>query len=230
MNQYRIYCNSETGFIQGYGTTGPTGCYNNLTHSVNINSIGQVDYASTLKPIAYTNTIPVPLLGITADSSRSMLQTYEGGVYFMNKPNFFNYVLFRTGSNGVGANTIRISIYQTLDGGMATSSYQAILKSHISTSITATTNTNFTGSSNVLPCPLSDGYIYILFGRELATATKCVAYSGVTVSLINSNMSNGAIPAVFSTNITVNNTPPSTFDPTAAAASLGGPLICRLLL
>jgi hypothetical protein len=39
INQYRIYCNTESAWSTGYGTTSPTVCYNNNTHEVNPNSI-----------------------------------------------------------------------------------------------------------------------------------------------------------------------------------------------
>ena len=40
---YRIYCNSESTWVSGWGTTAPTVCYNNNTHDVNLNSVQELD-------------------------------------------------------------------------------------------------------------------------------------------------------------------------------------------
>lgn len=41
--QYKIYCNTESTYVTGWGTTAPTTCYNNTGHSVNVNSVQVVD-------------------------------------------------------------------------------------------------------------------------------------------------------------------------------------------
>ncbi len=38
VNRYKIYCNTEAKFVEGWGTTTPTACYNNNTHDINPNS------------------------------------------------------------------------------------------------------------------------------------------------------------------------------------------------
>lgn len=38
VNRYKIYCNTEAKFVEGWGTNVPTACYNNNTHGVNLNS------------------------------------------------------------------------------------------------------------------------------------------------------------------------------------------------
>lgn len=37
--KYKIYCVTESTYVEGWGTTPPTHCYNNNTHTVNANSI-----------------------------------------------------------------------------------------------------------------------------------------------------------------------------------------------
>lgn len=41
--KYKIYCDTEEIFVEGWGTTEPTKCYNNIDHLVNINSIQIAD-------------------------------------------------------------------------------------------------------------------------------------------------------------------------------------------
>ena len=43
VTNYRIYCNTETSWVSGWGTEAPTVCYNNNTHSVNFNSVQEID-------------------------------------------------------------------------------------------------------------------------------------------------------------------------------------------
>lgn len=37
--KYKIYCSTESAFVEGWGTAAPTSCYNNNTHTVNANSV-----------------------------------------------------------------------------------------------------------------------------------------------------------------------------------------------
>lgn len=37
--KYKIYCETEAAFVEGWGETAPTVCYNNNTHTVNSNSV-----------------------------------------------------------------------------------------------------------------------------------------------------------------------------------------------
>ncbi len=39
VNQYKIYCNTESTYVTGWGTIAPTTCYNNTGHTVNTNSV-----------------------------------------------------------------------------------------------------------------------------------------------------------------------------------------------
>ena len=45
-NKYRIYCNIENGWVEGYGETPPTVCYNNNEHEVNPNSVQELSDVS----------------------------------------------------------------------------------------------------------------------------------------------------------------------------------------
>ena len=39
VTNYKIYCNTEERYVEGYGTAPPNSCYNNNTHDVNHNSV-----------------------------------------------------------------------------------------------------------------------------------------------------------------------------------------------
>lgn len=41
--KYKIYCTTEEKYVEGWGTTAPTVCYNNNTHTVNSNSVQTID-------------------------------------------------------------------------------------------------------------------------------------------------------------------------------------------
>lgn len=45
--KWRIYCNTESAFITGFGSTAPTTCYNNAGHSVNSNGINNIASPTT---------------------------------------------------------------------------------------------------------------------------------------------------------------------------------------
>lgn len=42
INHYRIYCNTESAWVEGYGISVPTVCYNNNGHTVNANSVQEL--------------------------------------------------------------------------------------------------------------------------------------------------------------------------------------------
>jgi hypothetical protein len=46
---YKIYCNTESTYVSGWGTALPTQCYNNSSHSVNTNSVQLIQTVSTAK-------------------------------------------------------------------------------------------------------------------------------------------------------------------------------------
>ena len=41
--KYKIYCNTEAEYVYGYNTTPPATCYHNNTHTVNLNSIQEME-------------------------------------------------------------------------------------------------------------------------------------------------------------------------------------------
>ncbi len=43
---YKIYCNTEAKYVDGWGTSPPTACYNNNTHDVNLNSVQAIEVVS----------------------------------------------------------------------------------------------------------------------------------------------------------------------------------------
>ncbi|MGL5935642.1 MAG: hypothetical protein ACRCZI_08455 [Cetobacterium sp.] len=47
VNKYKIYCETESAYIEGWGTESPTVCYNNNTHTVNPNSPQIVEIVSS---------------------------------------------------------------------------------------------------------------------------------------------------------------------------------------
>jgi len=47
VNQYKIYCITEDVYVEGWGETEPTVCYNNNTHTVNSNSVQLIQTIST---------------------------------------------------------------------------------------------------------------------------------------------------------------------------------------
>ena len=71
VNKYRIYCNTESSWIEGWGTTEPTVCYNNSGHTVNSNSVSlletvtanpSVDFKGPMTPfgsLKTENLIPI---------------------------------------------------------------------------------------------------------------------------------------------------------------------------
>lgn len=42
VTNYRLYCNTESEWVNGWGVTAPNTCYNNNTHDVNLNSIQEL--------------------------------------------------------------------------------------------------------------------------------------------------------------------------------------------
>lgn len=47
VNQYKIYCQTESTYVSGWGTTAPTVCYNNNAHTVNANSVQLIQTVSS---------------------------------------------------------------------------------------------------------------------------------------------------------------------------------------
>ncbi len=41
--KYKIYCTTEAKYVEGWGSIEPTTCYNNTAHSVNLNSVQQLE-------------------------------------------------------------------------------------------------------------------------------------------------------------------------------------------
>jgi hypothetical protein len=46
--KFRIYCVTENTFVNGYGTVAPTVCYNNASHTVNLNGVNVVSEPVTV--------------------------------------------------------------------------------------------------------------------------------------------------------------------------------------
>lgn len=58
ITKYRIYCNTEANWIEGWGVTSPTVCYNNNTHNVNESSSQILESISTNQVIVQEENIP----------------------------------------------------------------------------------------------------------------------------------------------------------------------------
>jgi hypothetical protein len=43
VKKYKIYCNTENSFVEGWGESSPSTCYNDSTHSINLNSVQEID-------------------------------------------------------------------------------------------------------------------------------------------------------------------------------------------
>ena len=41
--QWKLYCITESALVQGFSSTAPTTCYNNPAHTINVDSISQID-------------------------------------------------------------------------------------------------------------------------------------------------------------------------------------------
>lgn len=85
VDEYRIYCYTESDWVHGYGVTAPTVCYNNTNHSVNENSVQLVNTIST---IAETDSLNRLKINIMEESTLGDIKTTE------NSPIFQNYTLY----------------------------------------------------------------------------------------------------------------------------------------
>lgn len=47
VSRYKIYCTIEAQYVEGWGTTAPAACYNNNTHSVNLNSVQVIEQVAS---------------------------------------------------------------------------------------------------------------------------------------------------------------------------------------
>jgi hypothetical protein len=50
VKKYRVYCNDETAMVEGWGTTEPTTCYNNNTHTIDTLQTVLVDSVDPVEP------------------------------------------------------------------------------------------------------------------------------------------------------------------------------------
>ena len=46
VNKYKIYCNDESAYVSGWSTEEPDKCYNNNTHSINVDSVQLLETVS----------------------------------------------------------------------------------------------------------------------------------------------------------------------------------------
>jgi hypothetical protein len=60
INHYKIYCNTEAKYVDGWGASTPTVCYNNNTHSVNTNSIQLLEIISTNQVKIKEDSVIIP--------------------------------------------------------------------------------------------------------------------------------------------------------------------------
>lgn len=86
VNHYKIYCNTEAKYVDGWGTTSPTTCYNNNTHSVNSNSVQVIEIVSSdvVKIREDSITIPrnvwikhIEFTNIESNSSQDQYFTFD---------------------------------------------------------------------------------------------------------------------------------------------------------
>ena len=60
VNKYRLWCITEESYVEGWGTEAPTVCYNNNTHTIDEDSIVQIDSVSDSDVIIKDSEITLP--------------------------------------------------------------------------------------------------------------------------------------------------------------------------
>lgn len=58
VNKYRIYCNTESAWTEGYGISAPTKCYTDTSHIVNANSVQVLEEISNSVVVVKEETTP----------------------------------------------------------------------------------------------------------------------------------------------------------------------------
>lgn len=66
VTKYKIYCNTENCFVEGYGTSVPTACYNNRSHDVNVNSVQALETINSSNVIVQEEMGPYKTQGYFA--------------------------------------------------------------------------------------------------------------------------------------------------------------------
>jgi hypothetical protein len=61
VNKYRLWCITEEAYVEGWGETAPTVCYNNNTHTIDVESLVQLDSVSDSDVIIKSSEINLPV-------------------------------------------------------------------------------------------------------------------------------------------------------------------------
>lgn len=85
INKYRIYCNTESKFVEGWGNLEPTKCYNNTEHVVNLNSIKQIDNINNSQVKIIEDNVFVGRNVSIAQINLSSVSTTQTKVYTFKK-------------------------------------------------------------------------------------------------------------------------------------------------
>lgn len=96
VNRYKIYCTTESAYIEGWGTDEPTSCYNNNTHTVNPNSVQLMETVSTSvvqinqNTYANGNNFGVRNITLSAASSSTTTDSYTFAIPTTMHSFYFN--------------------------------------------------------------------------------------------------------------------------------------------
>lgn len=86
VNKYKIYCNTESAYVNGWGQTAPTTCYNNNAHDVNAASVQLIQTVSQDAVTIKQDTIAIArnpfvrnivISGVAPNSSESVTYIFN---------------------------------------------------------------------------------------------------------------------------------------------------------
>ena len=112
INKYKIFCVTENTFVEGWGDTEPTTCYNNTSHTVNLNSIQLVESVSRSEvrikedsAIVSRNVKIVPIVFDNVASNTSQTQSFT----FQYVTSMYSYMFMTDDFNKGDSITIAVN-------------------------------------------------------------------------------------------------------------------------
>lgn len=155
--------------------------------------------------------ILIPTLGRTI-GARIAIATYYGASFPVPvKCSFTKVWLMLSAAANIGSQ-IRCTIYQKADGTAGTAALVAT--GYFTTTATGAQVIEISMSGTLVP-----GVCWILYGLNNALNSSVRVYTTASWDLLNQNIPTGKYPVTFTTSISSNGAPPSTFDPVGDATT-----------
>jgi hypothetical protein len=172
VTQYKIYCNTESKFVTGWGTTPPTVCYNNNTHTVNLNSIQVVE-------IVASNQVTINQQDVS-QTSRFIIESIYLDNIAPNSTSVVNHVF----DVAISMHSFNFALSSAEDNDLFSVAVNPNTPLGLITADVKSGDTTIPVSVNVLPYIKAGFYLTVTDGTNTEGPTKILSVDSINLNLV----------------------------------------------